>query len=562
MKCQSCQKNGDILVHKIVYERSISVSYCRECAQKKGLILHKNFISDFSALEEFEDFCLNKEENLSGNKASLADACPQCKLAFSLFLELGLLGCPQCVQAFAPYFDQEAPLLPWGGLHLGSAPASFPPATKEYHHFIELQNSIALALEKNDYPSAQKSQEELLAFTQKHPELQAPASQTSSQALSPPPLSKSPSTLASWTTEAGPWLKSLPSSLAFPKKGTSTTPFVLRTQISLSRNLAGQVFPSYSDSLEREIVLGEITQAIEKRELFEGAYFQTLDAMNRKEKVGFGQMGLLSKALVARSQGCALILAKKEPLALAINGQSHLKEQVFLPSQNIDLAWQKLQALDQLFLEQLDIAYSPERGFLSAQPKYWGNGWQANLLLHLPALAKSPEKLYATQALNALGLSLLPLFPKDSESMPFFVLKNLGSLGKTEACLLELVKQAAEELCQQEKQLRQQLLLTPLLRLKEEDALAQTIGQLSQARFLSLEQGVTALSRLLWGENEGLLTFEEENSPPLSSFLGAILSGFLPQNSLPELSSSPLLTRAALRAQLLRQLSHKCRLFF
>jgi protein arginine kinase len=144
-------------------------------------------------------------------------------------------------------------------------------------------------------------------------------------------------------------------------------------------------------------------------------------------------------------------------VSLTLNDEDHLRIQVTRTGLDLENAWSQASRLDDLIEQQLNFAFSPRWGYLTACPANVGTGLRASVVLHLPALVSTGSIDSVLRCLNRANVSGRELFGEMAGS-DFFRIGNQATLGHDEVELVRQVAQMIPTVVQAENEARQSLL--------------------------------------------------------------------------------------------------------
>src|SRR5882762_11226124 len=101
--------------------------------------------------------------------------------------------------------------------------------------------------------------------------------------------------------------------------------------------------------------------------------------------------------------------------------------------------------------DELDFAFSPQIGYLTACPTNVGTGMRASAMLHLPALVLSEQINQVIQAVNKVGLAVRGLYGEGTEALGnLFQISNQTTLGDKEDDILARLTKVIETIIEKE----------------------------------------------------------------------------------------------------------------
>ncbi len=273
---------------------------------------------------------------------------------------------------------------------------------------------------------------------------------------------------------------------------------VISSRVRLARNLAEHLFPDRSEKDERSLVRAQVRQAAGSVNYFGDAAFFDLDVLTRLDKTALLERRLISSDLMEKNNGAGLMVGRNQSLDLMINEEDHIRMQSLLPGLDLIEAFRIVDQVDDQLQQKLEMAYSPEWGFLTCCPSNLGTGLRASLLIHLPGLvrAKRIEKLLSE--LEGQGILVRGFQGEGSDAAgDIFQISNRATLGRSELEIIENVERVGRSLMEQELETRRHIM--DHARRQTEDNIWRAYGILSNARMLSAQEFLELSSSLRLG---------------------------------------------------------------
>ena len=143
-------------------------------------------------------------------------------------------------------------------------------------------------------------------------------------------------------------------------------------------------------------------------------------------------------------------------VSLTINEEDHLRLQLLAAGCPLDWMWQKISRIEDRLEDDLNFAFSPKWGYLSASPANVGTGMRVTVLLHLPALATLGRLDAIFLALMREGIVGRGVYSEEAWG-DFFRIGNQVTLGKSESSLINLVRSVVPAIVDYERAARKQL---------------------------------------------------------------------------------------------------------
>lgn len=233
---------------------------------------------------------------------------------------------------------------------------------------------------------------------------------------------------------------------------------VVSSRIRLARNIYGVNFPhAFNDRPE---VLFEVMQKVEEcaRGLFEYDFI-FMSKLSNEKKLALVEQHLISPALVKNSVTGAVILEKKNEIAIMLNEEDHIRAQCIVQGLDLERAYLRIDEFDNRICSRLPIAFDKQFGFLTACPTNVGTGMRASAMLFLPALKMSgliDGKVGGIVKRN--GLTMRGVYGEGSATLgSMFQLSNAVTLGLSEEEIIGFVKSATADICLLEEAERNKL---------------------------------------------------------------------------------------------------------
>jgi len=286
----------------------------------------------------------------------------------------------------------------------------------------------------------------------------------------------------------------------FSGKGPSAD-VVISSRIRLARNLAGRKFlPRCSDEEKKEI-LEKLKTVLMSLDLGDKVFYLSIDAAAALERNFLVERHLISRHHAFGKGPRGAVIAKRESFTAMINEEDHLRLQELKPRLQLSQCFQKVNRIDDMIERQLEYAFSPKYGYLTACPTNLGTGIRVSVMLHLPALKMTGQIKKFLNAAKDLGLAVRGLFGEGTEATgDFYQLSNQVTLGIEEA---ELVKKfesdVIPEIIEYEHEARKRLLEVDSNML--DDKISRAMALLKNAHLISSQEALLLLSHLRLGIN-------------------------------------------------------------
>lgn len=320
---------------------------------------------------------------------------------------------------------------------------------------------------------------------------------------------------------------------------------VVSSRVRLARNLARIRFPGRESPEEATEVLTLAERAVGI--LGPDWDFYRLSQLPAPDRRVLVEKHLISPQLARQPQAAALAVSRDERASLMVNEEDHLRLQVMESGRNLPAAWQAADDMDNRLEADLEYAFDPELGYLTACPTNLGTGMRASAMVHLPVLALSGRVGALLQAVTKIGYAVRGLYGEGTEAVGnLFQVSNQRTLGMAEEEIVGHLDQVLVQVIQAERESRQEL------RSQSPDHLADRVGRaygvLRGARILSTAEAMRLTSDVRLGVALGLLP--EVDYGTLNALWVICRSGYLTRSVGREM---PALERDVLRARLVRE---------
>ncbi len=292
-----------------------------------------------------------------------------------------------------------------------------------------------------------------------------------------------------------------PSELTDP--ASTKTAIVLMTRVRLARNVIGHVFPGWGNAAQRENVLATCRAAVSAMPQMKRSFNFSLGDLSDLERQILVERHLISRELSVTKSGAGVIISRDQALSVMLNEEDHLRIQVLRAGFNLKRAWSAINAFDSVLEEQLDYAFSPQLGYLTACPTNLGTAMRASVMMHLPALVISNQMEKVVRAVNQLGMVVRGLFGEGSDaSGSIFQISNQTTLGESEADIIKRLGSVLQSIMEHELNARERLLESDAGKLF--DKVGRAFGILQNSHVLSSGEAMNLLSLLRLGIDLGV----------------------------------------------------------
>lgn len=279
---------------------------------------------------------------------------------------------------------------------------------------------------------------------------------------------------------------------------------VLSSRVRMARNLRGLPFPGWAKKPDRQKSLEIIRPVVESLPEMKEHFSDSMDNITAIDKQVLVERHLISREHAAKNVGSGVVINERETISVMINEEDHLRMQAIKSGLQLKNVFKIIDKVDTELEEHLDIAFSPQIGFLTACPTNVGTGMRGSAMVHLPAMVLSDQINQVVQAVNKLGLAVRGLYGEGTEALGnVFQVSNQTTLGEKEADVIERLHKVILQIIEHEENAR-----ITLLEKKHRvvyDQVGRAYGILTNAHTVSSKEALNLLSLLRMGVDLELL---------------------------------------------------------
>lgn len=281
---------------------------------------------------------------------------------------------------------------------------------------------------------------------------------------------------------------------------------VISSRVRIARNLQHQPFPMLATNQQSEEVLKQLQTVLSDERLksygkLHPVLLADLDELDKRVLV---EKHLISPNLANESRSGAVFISEDESLSIMVNEEDHLRIQCLYPGFQVQEAWEKATAIDDIFEAHVDYAFDDRRGYLTSCPTNVGTGLRASVMMHLPALVLTQQISRILSAVSQVGLTVRGIYGEGSEATGnLFQISNQITLGQSEAEIIENLYGVVLQIIQHEKTAREKLIRESRLRMV--DRVMRSYGILSHAAIIDSKEAARLLSDVRLGVDLGLI---------------------------------------------------------
>lgn len=279
---------------------------------------------------------------------------------------------------------------------------------------------------------------------------------------------------------------------------------VISTRIRLARNLITFPFLGRANEKQKKEIEALIREKMKASDITKGLHYVRLSEISPVDRLFLMERRLISKEHAGGEGERGVAFGHSETVSVMVNEEDHLRIQVMRPGLELREAWSTIDAIDNALEKELDYAFSPRFGYLTACPTNVGTGMRASVMLHLPALGLTHHIEKVFSAVGKLGLVVRGLYGEGTQVLgDLYQISNQFTLGKAEVEILEIMESVVPRIVSYERMARKALITENKEQL--EDRVWRSYGMLKVARMLSSEEALHLLSQVRMGVNLGLI---------------------------------------------------------
>jgi len=322
---------------------------------------------------------------------------------------------------------------------------------------------------------------------------------------------------------------------------------VISSRVRFARNLRNRAFPGWAKKAERTAILELIKPQVEELTDMQDSFSELLQDLSALEKQVLVERHLISREHAAKGVGSAVVMNRKQTLSIMINEEDHLRMQSIRSGLQLKQAFKLADKIDTALEANLEFAYDPRLGYLTACPTNVGTGMRASAMLHLPGLVLSELINQVVQAVSKIGLAVRGLYGEGTEAMGnLFQISNQTTLGEKEEEIIARLTKVIETIIDKEHDARQVLIQKKSNTLW--DQIGRAYGVLTYAHAMTSKEALNLLSIIKLGVDLGV--FPEDRRLPIDELFIDTQPAHLQKSSQQKLTAEE---RDHLRAQIIRE---------
>ncbi len=278
---------------------------------------------------------------------------------------------------------------------------------------------------------------------------------------------------------------------------------VISSRVRLARNLAGFPFLSKATAKKRREIQHVLRERIKGLSVDDGVFYVDIDGTEELDRRFLVERHLISRQHAEADGSRGVAISGHERVALMVNEEDHLRIQVLRSGLQLDETWEEINRIDDLIEEDIEYAFDPRYGYLTACLTNVGTGIRVSVMLHLPALKLTGELERVFRAAKDMRLAVRGLYGEGTEATgDFFQVSNQVTLGRSEEEIIDDFKNVViPKIIEYENRARDALVREKALIL--DDKIYRALGALESARAVSSEETMFLLSHIRMGISLG-----------------------------------------------------------
>ena len=285
---------------------------------------------------------------------------------------------------------------------------------------------------------------------------------------------------------------------------------IISSKIRLARNWSEYVFPSKLSNEDSREMVRRLCDGLADLGEQDGRTYVTayVDDLSELDLRALKERRVLNASVLDRKAPMAIMVSDKEDVSLVFNGTDHIRIQALSMGLHLQELLKTADRVDDFVNARFSYAFDDKYGYLTSFPTNVGTGMRASVLVHLPSLSLGKRFSTILSNMGRFGVSIRGAYGEGRENFgSVYEITNQKTMGQTEKELAELVGKVAQQLNDQENQVRDLTLKNH--RLEREDEVYKSYGVLKYARRLAMKEAMTYLSQLMSGITDGVIRTEE-----------------------------------------------------
>lgn len=288
---------------------------------------------------------------------------------------------------------------------------------------------------------------------------------------------------------------------------------VISSKIRLARNIEKIPFPCRMSNEIRKSLCKKVFASIQNSKYAGEFDLIELPNLTDAQKIALVEKGFISTQMAKQGQYSAVLLSKDEDCSIMLCEEDHIRLSVMASGDDLKSAYEKANAIDDMLIDNMRIAFDSRLGFLTSNPMHLGTGMRASVVLHLPAINERNMIGALGSMIGKLGFSIKPLHSSNGD---FYELANEISFGIKEENAIDNLYAICSQIVTQERKLRDELMEYDDF----EDKIFRAMGTLKMARQVTGKEFFEMMSLVRLGAAMNIFDIKSEKIDEMLHTLG------------------------------------------
>lgn len=280
---------------------------------------------------------------------------------------------------------------------------------------------------------------------------------------------------------------------------------IMMSRVRLARNLEGYPF-RVDDVIKAREIVKKVNRALVRTDTFDLFFMSNLGEIKLE---ALKERHLISQNLIDNHECGAALINQDESISIMVNEEDVIREQCFMKGLHLTEAYKRLDKIDDVLANNLDLAFDQKLGYLTSCPTNLGTGLRASVMMFLPALTESGKIGAMVKEAERLGLTVRGVYGEGSQADGYiYQVSNEVTLGVSEYEILAEVENTVKEICVAERD-QSEKLYGGRRELKTMDRARKAFGVLTNAVLLSYGEFLELIAEVKLGAMLGMININE-----------------------------------------------------
>ncbi|MFN4227447.1 MAG: ATP--guanido phosphotransferase [Candidatus Ratteibacteria bacterium] len=226
---------------------------------------------------------------------------------------------------------------------------------------------------------------------------------------------------------------------------------VITSRVRIARNLKGYPFP-HNMTLEISKKVEEILIKLFLKLPYKKTFVINISSLTEKQKNSLIEKHIISREFSENELCNKIVIMPEKKTSIMINEEDHLRIQVIFPGLNLRKCLKIINEIDDYIDKNLDYAFLPNLGYLTACPTNIGTGLRSSVLIHIPGIRFFKKDKIIFKNIQSIGITIRGFYGEGS--LPFgsiFQISSTETTGKTENEIIEELESVVKLIKEEEK---------------------------------------------------------------------------------------------------------------